>query len=67
MKKKLLLYAPLLFTLFFWACSSPESDEVTNISVDHSEIDSSSVSEILHEEPAHEEPKTRLLSLKEQG
>ena len=65
MKKKLLLYAPLLFTLFFWGCSSPESDEVSNISVDHSEIDSSSVSEILLEEPAHEEPKTRLLRLKE--
>ena len=65
MKKKLLLYAPLLFTIFFWGCSSPESDEVKNISVDHSEIDSSSVSEILLEEPDHEETKTPLLRLKE--
>ena len=64
MKKNLLLYASLLFTLFFWGCSSPESDEASNISVDHSEIDSSSVSETLLEEPA-QEPKAILLRLKE--
>ena len=64
-KKKLLLYTPLLFTLFLWGCSSPESDEVTNSKVDHHEMGSSSVSEILHKEPAHEETKSRLLRLKE--
>ena len=65
MKKNLLLYGTLLFNLFFWRCSSPESDEVTNNTVDHPEMDSSSVTETLLEEPARQEPKARLLLLKE--